>query len=75
MINVEYDTINVSPTIKNINAYTKINRNFSDDSDNVLLYCWLLSDTNITMKVAVRSNRIPSRTDSVLTYIHSGGKN
>ena len=58
-MHVEYDMINLYPIIRNINAYSRKEKNCGDKPSMVLLYDWHLGETFI-----------PNNTDPAAIILH-----
>ena len=72
VMNVEYDILNLSPIIQNINAYPKEDNNCSDELSMVLLYGGKLCDTIVYENTDLIRNNVLESIYLVLSRLHIG---
>ena len=70
MVHAEYDIINFSPNINNINSYTREYNNLGNDSSMVILDNGHLCDTDIDDNTYLISNNITESIYLILSSIH-----
>ena len=73
VIHVEYDIINFSPLIQNIDYYPREDNKYGDDFRMFIIDDGHLCDIVIAENIYIRRNKITERRDSVLSSLHIGG--